>query len=393
MARQIYLDWAATTPLREEVKKIIKKNFGLFANPSSIHTPGRTVRNAIEKARAKIAQILYTKPEEIIFTSGATESCNLAIKGTAFSALERGIKPHIITSAFEHHAVLEPVEWLEKKQIAEISIIRPEKDGIVDPVKIEKAIRKNTVLVSIMMVNNEIGTIQPIEKIGKIIKRLNRQRQEKILFHTDATQAVPYLETIPRKLRVHLLSFSGHKIGGPKGIGVLYCQKEADIEPIILGGKHEFGKRAGTENVLGILGLAKALELTIKEREKENKRVQKLRDWFEKKVLENIPESQINGAKTQRSPHISNLYLGPIEAEAILVALDTVGVSASAGSACTAEDLGPSHVLMSIFSDQKRADGSVRFSFGWETNQEELEKTVEVLTKIVRRIRKIAGKE
>ncbi len=390
-----YLDWAATTPLRPEALAAMIEVAPIFANPSSVHTAGREAREHVDAARATVATAIGADPKEVIFTSGASESCNLAIKGLLFEHLRHPKltgKPHIITSAFEHHAVLEPIEWLEKLGFIEATIVRPDDQGIVHPKSIAEALQPNTILVSVMWVNNEIGTIQPLAEIAAAIARANEGREVPILFHTDATQGIPYLAGTVADLRADMLSLSGHKLGGPKGIGVLYRAKQARIQPLIHGGSHERGFRAGTENFLSIIGLAKAMEITVAERPAEFARLTELRRRFEETVLREIPGSEINGHPILRSPHISNLFFADIEAEAILTALDLSGIAASSGSACTSEELGPSHVLMSICDDQHRADGSLRFSFGWETTDEQLDKVLEVLRIYVPKLRAIAGR-
>lgn len=391
----VYLDWAATTPLRPEVLEAMDAVAPTYANPSSVHSAGREAREVVDAARATVASALGADTREIIFTSGATESCNLAIKGLAFEHLRHPKlegKPHIVTSAFEHHAVLEPIEWLEKMGFIEATFVRPDAVGIVRPESIAEALQPNTILVSVMWVNNEIGSIAPLADISKVVARASEGREVPILFHTDATQGIPYLSASVHDLGVDMLSLSGHKLGGPKGVGVLYRAKRARVQPVNHGGSHERGLRAGTENVLGIVGLAKAMEVTAAERAAEFARLTELRRRFESTVLSEIPGSDINGDPELRSPHISNLFFADIEAEAILTALDLTGIAASSGSACTSEDLGPSHVLMSICDDQHRADGSLRFSFGWGTTDEQLDKALTVLRTYVPRLRAIAGR-
>lgn len=391
--RSIYLDWAASTPLRAEALAVMAEHAHVFANPSSPHTPGREARERVEAARAKVARALGAEPIEIFFTGGATESCNMAIKGAVFAALAGGRKnPHIVTSAFEHHAVLEPVEWLQKMGLAQATIVEPDAEGIVSAEEIVEAVRPETVLVSLMLVNNEVGTIQPVGDVARLLAEINKTRKAPVLLHTDATQGVPYVLTTVGDLGVDLLSLSGHKFGAPKGVGVLYKRKGVRIHSLIHGGSHERGLRAGTENFLSICAMAEALEATVAERSQEKTRLEQLRADFEAELLAAIPRTEINGLRQLRSPHISNVYFADLEAEALLVALDVAGIAVTSGSACTSEKLGSSHVLMSIFHDQKRADGSLRFSFGWETTKAHLDATVEVLSRSVDRLRLIGGR-
>jgi cysteine desulfurase len=391
----IYLDWAATTPLRPEVVEVMSELAPVFANPSSVHTPGRAAREHVETARGIVAAALGADPQEILFTSGASESCNLALKGLVYEHLRHpkvSGKPHVVTSAFEHHAVLEPLEWMEKMGFAEATFVRPDTEGIVHPEAIAEALQPNTILVSLMWVNNEIGTIQPLAEVAEVLAAVNKGREVPILFHTDATQGIPYLSATVPDLKADMLSMSGHKLGGPKGVGVLYKAKRARLQPIVHGGSHERGLRAGTENFLSIAGLARALEITVAERDAERRRLTDLRRWLEETTMADIPGSDINGHRELRSPHISNLYFADIEAEALLTALDLSGIAASSGSACTSEELGPSHVLMSICDDQHRADGSLRLSFGWETTRDHLDKALDVLRIYVPKLRAIAGR-
>lgn len=390
---RIYLDWAASTPLRAEALAVIKDLSHVFANPSSPHTPGREARERLEAARAKIAKALGAEPIEIFFTGGATESCNMAIKGAVFAALAAGRKnPHIVTSAFEHHAVLEPIEWLQGMGLARATLVEPDGEGIVPAERILEAVQPETVLVSLMLVNNEVGTIQPVGEVARLLAELNKSREAPVLLHTDATQGVPYVLTTVGDLGVDMLSLSGHKFGAPKGVGVLYKRKGVRIHSLIHGGSHERGLRAGTENFLSICAMAEALEATVAERPQEKARLEQLRADFEARLLAAIPRSDVNGHRQLRSPHISNIYFADLEAEALLVALDVAGIAVTSGSACTSEKLGSSHVLMSIFHDQKRADGSLRFSFGWETTKAHLDASLEVLSRSVDRLRLIAGR-
>lgn len=409
--KKVYLDYAATSPVKPEVLEAIlpylTENFG---NPSSIHYWGRAARTAVDEAREKVAQFLGATPREIIFTSGGSESDNLAIKGIISKFEDRNSKqiqnsniqlsengqrttdnfnPHIITSVFEHHAVLNTCKALEKNGI-EVTYIKPNQDGIIGTEEIKKAIKDNTVLVSIMYVNNEIGTVQPIAEIGKIIEKINGERStvngERIFFHTDAVQATEYQNMNVDHLHVDLLTISGHKIGAPKGIGALYIRKGTPVMPMMHGGEQEFNLRAGTENVAGIVAIAKAVEI-IGQRTTDNGQLTKLRDYFIGKILNEVPETYLNGSKELRSPNNANFYFKYIEGESILLNLDLAGIAASSGSACASHSLQPSHVIMSVYNDAERAHGSIRFTLGQETSKEDLDYTIEKIKEIVKKLR------
>ncbi|MCX7720297.1 MAG: cysteine desulfurase NifS [Dictyoglomus thermophilum] len=382
MKRKVYLDYAATTPIRkevyEEMKLFLKEKFG---NPSSIHNFGREVKKAIEEAREKIAKAIGAESDEIIFTSGGTESNNMAIKGVAFALSHKG--RHIITSQIEHHAVLEPCHFLEKIGF-EITYLPVDKEGYVDPDDLKKAIRKDTILISIMHANNEIGTIEPIREISNIAK------EHDIYFHTDAVQTVGHIPVNVNDLGVDLLSLSAHKFYGPKGIGALYIRKGTRIEPIIHGGSQENNKRAGTENVAGIIGMGKALELAISEMEKEQKRLTELRDYFINQVEKRIPEVYLNGPRVNRLPNNINFSFAQVEGETLLLHLDLEGIAVSTGSACSSKSLEPSHVLSAIKLPAKLAQGSIRFTIGLYTQKEDLDYTIKVLENTIEKLRSIS---
>lgn len=388
MPKKIYLDYAATTPIDKEVLKAmmpyLKKNFG---NPSSLHRFGQETRFAIDQARKKIANFLNSEEEEIVFCGSATEANNLSIFGL-IKAIKKNLKrPHIITTKIEHHAVLHPFEELKKEGV-EVSFISPKKDGIVRPKDIKKEIKKNTVFLSVMYANNEIGTIQPIEEIGKFLFKLNKNRKQKIYFHTDAVQAVNYLDCDVKKLGVDLLTLSAHKIYGPKGVGVLYVKKGTPIEPIIYGGGHEFGLRSGTENVAGIVGLGKAVEL-VEKHKKDIQKIKLLRDYLIEKILK-IPGVKLNGSRENRLPNNVNVSIEGIEGESLIIALDQEGIALSTGSACSSKELKPSHVLLAIGLSPKEAHGSLRITLGRFTTKQEIDYFLEVLPKVVKRLRKIS---
>lgn len=372
----IYLDNAATTPVNPRVMKEMLPYFTtIYANPSSVHEAGRKAQEAVENSRKKIAEILHGKSEEIIFTSGGTESINLAIKGIA---LQKG-KGHIITSKIEHPSVLEMCKYLERKGFL-VTYLNVDKFGLINISELQKSIQKNTILISIQYANNEIGTIQPIKDIGKLAQRHN------ILFHTDACQA-GNLDLNAEKLNFDLLSLNGSKIYGPKGLGILYKKKNIQLEPLIHGGGQEFLLRSGTENVPGIVGFAKALELVQENRVRENKKLTELRDYFIEEILKNIPNTNLNGHPTQRIPNNINISFQGIEAEALVQYLSQNRIYVSMGSACNSQEIEVSHVLKAIKA--KNPLGAIRFSLGNKTTKKELEYVVEALKEMVESLRKV----
>jgi len=402
---KVYLDYAATSPVKKEVlDAMLPFLTSGFGNPSSIHEWGRIARSAIDESRQSVAKFLNCEPSEIIFTSGGTESDNLAISGLISKQFS---KPHIITSAIEHHAVLNACKYLEKNNLAEVTYLKLNRDGIIDITDVKKAIKENTILVSIMYVNNEIGTVQPIREIGKMIERINELRMQnaelktknskilnselsnsKIYFHTDAVQATEYQNMNVEYLHVDMLTISGHKIGTPKGIGALYVKKGTPLMAMMHGGEQENGKRAGTENVAGIVGLAKAIALIIIKN--HDLRITELRDYFINKILKEIPATELNGSREFRSPNNVNIYFQYVEGESVLLNLDLVGIAASTGSACASSSLEPSHVITAVYHDAERAHGSIRFTLGHETTKKEIDYTVSQLKTIIRRLRKIS---
>jgi cysteine desulfurase len=399
MQKNIYLDYAATTPVDKEVLREMLPYFGeKFGNAMSIHSFGQEALQAVDEARGKIATFFNATPSEIIFTSGATESNNITIKGVLKSYYSKPknakIKPHIITSAIEHHCILDSCKAVEQEKLAEISYIKPGKDGVVKISDINNAIKTNTILISVMYVNNEIGTVQPIEKIGKLVKKINAQKKEtdfKILFHTDATQAINYCDCDTKKIGVDLLSMSAHKIYGPKGVGILYVKKGTAIKKIQDGGDQEYKMRAGTHNVPGIVGAGKAIELVQKNGQKDAKKIQFLRDYLIEKVLREIPHTMLNGSKIKRSPNNANFTFRDVEGEGLLLSLDMEGVAGSTGSACSSGALSPSHVLMAIGLKAEQAHGSLRLTLGKYTTKQEINTAVQKLKTVVVRLRKISG--
>lgn len=380
--KDIYFDNAATTKIDEEVLKeslpYLKEFYG---NASSIYKIGRESRKAIEESREKIAKILNCESSEIYFTAGGSESDNTAIKGIAKAYKNKG--NHIITSKIEHPAVLETCKELEKEGF-QVSYISVDENGIINLEELKKAINSNTILISIMFANNEIGTIQPIKEIGKIAK------ENDIIFHTDAVQAVGSVRIDVKDLNIDSLSLSGHKIYGPKGIGVLYVRKGVNFKKYISGGHQERGKRAGTENVFGIVGIGKAMELAYSNLEENSKKIKDLRDYYEEQVLEKIPYVKINGDMEKRLTGNSNISFQFIEGESLLLNLDLKGICASSGSACTSGSLDPSHVLLAIGLSHEIAHGSLRISIGKYNTKDEVDYLVENLTEIVNRLREMS---
>ncbi|MEM4714253.1 MAG: cysteine desulfurase family protein [Candidatus Nanoarchaeia archaeon] len=378
MDKIIYLDYAATTPVRKEVLIAMLPYFDkIYGNPSSIHQKGIEAKKAIENAREKISKLLNCAPNEIVFTNGGTESINLALKGFALANKNKG--NHIITQETEHSAVLNTCKWLEKNGF-KVTYIKPDKFGLINPKQIKNAITKKTILVSIMYANNEIGTIQPIGEIGKICKEF------KICFHSDACQAAGFLDLDVKKLNVDMLTLNGSKIYGPKGIGLLYVKNGIKLEPLIHGGEQEFGLRAGTENVPEIIGLATALELAQKEKEKENKRLLKLRNKLINEILK-IPHTKLNGHPTKRLPNNISVSFYGIEGEALLLMLDREGFCVSTGSACSSKKLEESHVLKAIGLEREWAHGTIRITLGKYTTNKNISRFLKILSKCVEKLR------
>lgn len=380
--KKIYLDNAATTSLKsevlEEMMPILKENYG---NPSSIYSIGRNARKEVEKSRQTVAEILGANPSEIFFTSGGTESDNWAIRGVAFAQLRKG-KNHIITSKIEHHAVLHTVKELEKEGF-EATYLDVDENGFVNPEDVKAAITEKTALVTVMYANNEIGTIQKISEIGKVC------HEKGVIFHTDAVQAVGHLNINVKEQNIDLLSLSGHKFHGPKGIGALYVKKGVRILNLMQGGAQESNKRPGTENVAGIVGLAKALEISMQNRQEKNKDLEKKRDFLITELLK-IKRSRLNGDRTERLPGNVNISFEGIEGESLLLLLDAAGICASSGSACTSGSLDPSHVLLAIGLVHEVAHGSLRLSLDESTTMEDLEYTVSEVKKVVERLRSMS---
>ena len=380
--KKIYFDHNATTPVDKRVVEAMLPFFTEhFGNASSIHEFGRTARKAVEDAREKVAEFLGADPSEIIFTSGGTESNNLAIKGVAEAFVKKG--NHIITSQIEHHAVLNPCKELEKKGFR-ITYLPVDEYGVVNLEELKKAITPQTILITIMHANNETGTIQPIEEIGEIA------REKGILFHTDAVQTVGKIPVNVNKMNVDLLSLSGHKIYGPKGIGALFIRKGTKIVPLHHGGHHEKNKRAGTENVPGIVGIARAIEIAKDEMPREKEKLSKLTEKLKNGIFERIKDVKLNSHPEKRLPNTLNVSFKFIEGESIILNLDMLGVAVSSGSACTSGTLSASHVLLAMGVDPAVAQGSVRFSLGKDNTEGDVDFVLENLPKIVEKLRKLS---
>ncbi len=380
--KEVYLDHAATTYMDPRVFEAMKPYFmDNFGNPGSFNTIGLAAKEAVDKSRETIARILNCRPNEIIFTSGGTESNNLAVQGVAKALKNKG--RHIITEKAEHHAVLEVCEALEKEGY-EITYLDVDKYGMVSPGDVQKAIREDTILISIMYANNEIGTIQPIAEIGEIA------RKHRVYFHVDACQAAGALDLDVKKLNVDLMAVNGAKIYGPKGVGCLFVRQGVQIQPIIFGGGQENKLRSGTENVPGIAGFAKALELAQAEKDIENKRLINLRDKLINGVLANVPKTLLNGHPAKRLPNNANITFLDVEGEAVLLYMNEFGICASSGSACTSKTLDPSHVIMATGVPYEVAHGSIRFTLGRRTTEEDIDHVLGVLPKVIEILRKIS---
>jgi cysteine desulfurase len=377
--KRIYLDYAATTPTHPEVLKAMLPYFtDAFGNPSSIHSLGQEARDAIEKARNQVAALIGAKSEEIVFTGSGTEADNFALKGVALANQGKG--NHIITSSIEHHAVLETCKFLEKQGFS-VTYLPVDGYGIVDPGGVKKAITAKTILISIMHANNEMGTVEPLAEIGNIT------REAEICLHTDAVQTVGHIPVDVNKLNVDLLSMSAHKLYGPKGIGALYIRKGTKISPFMHGGSQEKGKRASTENVPGIVGFGEAAEIAQREMLEEAQKLTVLRDRLIKGILKSIEHTRLNGHPVMRLPNNVNISVDYVEGESMLLNLDLAGICASTGSACSSEDLEPSHVLVAMGLPLLQAHSSLRFSSGKWTVEEDINQVLNVFPGIVSKLR------
>lgn len=381
--KRIYMDHAATTPTDIEVVKEMEPYFTQkYGNPNSIHSFGQEAREAVEEARKKVAHLIGANPSEIVFTSGGTESDNYAIKGIAWANQKKG--NHIITSQVEHHAVLHSCHFLEEHGF-KVTYLPVDKYGLIDPDDVKKAITDKTVLVTIMHANNEIGTIEPIKEIGKMVKEAG------VYFHTDSVQTVGHIPIDVNELGVDMLTMSGHKLYGPNGVGVLYLRKGTRIESLIDGGSQEKNRRAGTENVAGIVGIGKAAELAEKRlTQGEEERIVKLRDKLIKEIMNKIENVHLNGHPTNRLPGNVNFCFEFVEGESMLLNLDMEGIAASSGSACTSGSLEPSHVLLAIGLPPEIAHGSLRLSLGKDNTEEEVDYLIDILPKIIEKLRALS---
>lgn len=376
---RIYLDNAATTPVRREVfEAMVPYLTDKYGNPSSIHSYGREARADLNRAREQVAAAIGAAPEEIIFTAGGSEADNLAIKGTALAMY--GEKSHIITSAVEHHAVLHSVESLKRLGFS-VTILPVDSEGMVDPEDVKRAITPETCLISIMYANNEVGTIQPIEEISRIA------REAGVLFHTDAVQAVGHMPVDVKSLGVDMLSLSGHKFYGPKGVGALYARRGVRLAPLIDGGAQERKRRAGTENMAGIVGIGMAIELAVGEMDEVSAKEERLRDKLMEGLTQRIPDVRLNGHRRLRLPNNVNMSFLYVEGESLLLNLDMEGIAASSGSACTSGSLAPSHVLMAMGIPHEVAHGSVRMTLGRYTEDADVERVLDVMPRIVEKLR------
>ena len=377
--QRIYLDHAATTPTHPEVVKAMLPYFtDVFGNPSTIYSYGQEAKGAIEEARAKVAELIGARGEEITFTSGGTEADNFALKGVVYANEHKG--DHIITTSIEHHAVVESCKFLERRGF-KVTYLPVDEHGLVDPDDVRKAITDKTILISVMHASNEVGTIEPVDEIGEIA------REAGVYFHTDAVQTVGHIPVSVDELKVDLLSISAHKLYGPKGVGALYVRKGTKLVSLIHGGEQERGRRAGTENVPAIVGLGKAVELAGQEMGKEAERLAYLRDKLIEGLGEKIDHIRLNGHPRKRLPNNVNVSVDFVEGESILLNLDLEGISASTGSACSSSSLEPSHVLLALGLSPEQAHGSLRFTFGRENTEEDMERVLEVLPGIVAKLR------
>jgi cysteine desulfurase len=384
--KKIYLDYAATTPVDLRVLKAMIPYFSeKFGNTMSLHSLGQEAKTALEESREVVADLMGAKPSEVIFTSSATESNNLALKGIAFSNKDRG--RHIIISSIEHPCILESAKWLEGQGF-EVTKLKVDKYGLVDPEDVRKAIKKETILVSVMHANNEIGTIEPIEEIGKIIKTQNSKLKTQIYFHTDAAQTFGKIPIDVKKMNVDLMTVNSHKMYGPKGAAALFVREGVKIEPILHGGGHEMGLRSSTVNVAAIVGFATACKIAKREMKKETKRIKKLSDKLIKGVLNKIPGSHLNGHPIKRLPNIINFWFEGIEGESLVIKLDLMGIALSTGSACSTQKLKASHVLLAIGLKPEQVQGSLRISLGRWTTKEEIDYLLEVLPRAIEQLRK-----
>ena len=377
--KRVYLDHNATTPVAPEVLAAMLPYFGeSYGNASSIHAFGQDARGAVERARLSVAALMGAQPSEITFSSGGTESNNQAIFGVLGSAPEPG--RHVITSAIEHVAVLDSCKELAKRGV-DVTFLRVDRDGLVNPEDVRRAIRPATALITLMLANNELGTVEPIEEIGKIAA------ENGIVFHTDAVQAAGKIPIDVARLGVHLLSIAAHKFYGPKGVGALYVRKGTQLKPLLHGGHSERDRRPGTEDVAAIAGMGKAADLAIKNLQEEAARIGALRDRLEKGLLERVPHCWVNGARAPRTPNTTNMTFPFIEGEAMVIALDLKGIACSTGAACSSGAVEPSHVLTAIGLSPEDARATLRLSLGHQNTREEIDFALETIPAVIERLR------
>ena len=381
--RRVYMDYAATTPMKKEVLEAMLPYYNdLFGNASSVHAFGREVKGSVDEGRDQIAKLINAQSSEVYFTAGGSESDNWAIKGVAFANKEKG--NHIITTKIEHHAVLHTCEYLEKHHGFEITYLDVDSEGRIDLEELKNSITDKTILISVMFANNEIGTIEPIKEIGQIAK------ERGVLFHTDGVQALGNVHIDVKDLGVDLMAMSAHKIYGPKGIGALYIRKGVKLHSLVHGGAQEKRRRAGTENMAGIVGFGKAAELARINLDENIKRLTQLKEKLIDGVLEKIPYTRVNGSLENRLPGNTSFCFEFIEGESLLLSLDMMGIAGSSGSACTSGSLEPSHVLMAIGLKHEIAHGSLRLSLGYKNTEEDVDYVLEALPKIVDRLRQMS---
>lgn len=383
MMRRIYLDHTATTPLDPSVRAAMEPFFSeTFGNASSVHWYGRQAKSALEKARETIAKAIGAQPGEIVFTSGGTESDNLAVRGVAHAALQKG-KNHIVTSAAEHHAILEPCEQLQKEGI-EVTVLPVDVHGLVSPEHVEASLSARTALVSIIHGNNEVGSISPLREIVRVA------HEHGVPVHTDAVQSVGKIPVNVGELGIDLMTFSAHKMYGPKGVGVLYVRKGVEIDPLLFGGGQERGKRPGTENIALAVGFGTAIDLATRTMESESSRLQHLRDMLENEIIARFPATLINGHPSERLPHILNISFDSravqLEGEMLLMNMDLHGIAVTSGSACTSGSMQPSHVLLAMGRDARTAKATLRFAFGRSNTEDDVAVVVETLATVLRQM-------
>jgi len=382
--RRVYFDYNATTPVDREVLEAMLPFFAEdFGNASSIHSVGQRARAAVERARESVAALVGARPSEITFTSGGTESDNLAIFGVVAASRGEPRAKHVITTQIEHHAVLNACQALEAQGVA-VTYVPVSREGIVDPNEIRRALRPETVLITVMHANNELGTLQPIAEVGRIAAEAD------VYFHTDAVQSAGKLPLDVAELGVDLLSISGHKLHAPKGVGAVYVRKGTRLRPILFGGHHERDRRPGTENVAGIVGLGKAAELARGRLPEEPRRLAGLRDRLEQALLEEVPHARVNGQQALRTPNTSNIAFSFVEGEALVIALDLKGVACSTGAACSSGAVEPSHVLTAIGLPPAEARASLRFSLGRDNTPEDVEFVLSVVPGVVEHLRELS---